>query len=35
MLKIIEHLPVFPGITDTALIDNVERQDKSQSYIFC
>jgi len=31
-LKIIEHLPVCPGITDAALIDTVERQDKSQSY---
>jgi len=32
MLKIIEHLPVCPVVTEAALIDTVERQDKSQSY---
>lgn len=32
MLKIIENLPVCPGINDPALVDTAERKNKSQSY---
>ena len=31
MLKIIENLPVGPGINDPALVDTTERKNKSQS----
>ena len=32
MLKIIENLPVCPGINDPALVDTAERKNKSKSY---